>query len=420
MDSLLANYASSDEEEEQQKQQQSSQSKPVSFSSSSSTKAASSLFSSLPQPKSSPLFSSIPQPKQQQQTNKNPVSKTLTSNNFDDHDEEEKESKKPTSNSNKPSSIFSSLPQPKTQTSSQQTLNPLEKTTKRVVQFKPPLPIQSSNFSDDDDEDDEEKERKKRKQAEFFNQSSSVKSFLSSIPAPKSSAALGSGHSSSGSGRRSIIDTEAPASSSVGFGAENEAGTGQDAVNHENYDVGTDQNVDSYANYDQSVENYGNYEAGIDPSYVNYGIDQNVHSGDASSYMNYGGYSSYGDYNGYGDYGQYEAATTTVQEPAMVAESVVRMEGKRGRKEIPTEIVEVKQDELMKNRPSEDKAKLTGIAFGPSYLPVSVKGKPSKLHKRKHQIGSLFFDMKQKEMELAERRAKGLLTKAQTHGKYGW
>ncbi|KDO61948.1 hypothetical protein CISIN_1g0355062mg, partial [Citrus sinensis] len=52
--------------------------------------------------------------------------------------------------------------------------------------------------------------------------------------------------------------------------------------------------------------------------------------------------------------------------------------------------------------------------------PVSVKGKPSKLHKRKHQIGSLFFDMKQKEMELAERRAKGLLTKAQTHGKYGW
>lgn len=50
----------------------------------------------------------------------------------------------------------------------------------------------------------------------------------------------------------------------------------------------------------------------------------------------------------------------------------------------------------------------------------SAKGKPSKLHKRKHQIGSLYFDMKQKEMELAERRARGFLTKAETQGKYGW
>lgn len=50
----------------------------------------------------------------------------------------------------------------------------------------------------------------------------------------------------------------------------------------------------------------------------------------------------------------------------------------------------------------------------------SAKGKPSKLHKRKHQIGSLYFDMKQKEMELSERRAKGMLTKAETQAKYGW
>ncbi|KAL6555555.1 hypothetical protein OROHE_007227 [Orobanche hederae] len=53
-------------------------------------------------------------------------------------------------------------------------------------------------------------------------------------------------------------------------------------------------------------------------------------------------------------------------------------------------------------------------------MPVSTKGKPTKLHKRKHQIGSLYFDMRQKEMELAERRAKGFLTKAQTQAKYGW
>ncbi|OMP08514.1 hypothetical protein COLO4_06397 [Corchorus olitorius] len=63
---------------------------------------------------------------------------------------------------------------------------------------------------------------------------------------------------------------------------------------------------------------------------------------------------------------------------------------------------------------------MTGIAFGPSYQPASTKGKPSKLHKRKHQIGSLLFDMKQKQMELQERRSRGLLTKSQTQAKYGW
>lgn len=50
----------------------------------------------------------------------------------------------------------------------------------------------------------------------------------------------------------------------------------------------------------------------------------------------------------------------------------------------------------------------------------SGKGKPSKLHKRKHQIGSLYHDMRQKEMELAERRSRGLLTKKETQAKYGW
>lgn len=50
----------------------------------------------------------------------------------------------------------------------------------------------------------------------------------------------------------------------------------------------------------------------------------------------------------------------------------------------------------------------------------STKGKPTKLHKRKHQIGSLYFDMRSKEMELAERRSKGFLTKAETQAKYGW
>lgn len=32
---------------------------------------------------------------------------------------------------------------------------------------------------------------------------------------------------------------------------------------------------------------------------------------------------------------------------------------------------------------------------------TKAKAKPTKLHKRKHQIGSLYFDMKHKEMQLA-------------------
>jgi proline-rich protein PRCC len=48
------------------------------------------------------------------------------------------------------------------------------------------------------------------------------------------------------------------------------------------------------------------------------------------------------------------------------------------------------------------------------------KDKPSKLRQRKHQIGSLFYEMKQKEMELVDQHAKGHLSKAETQAKYSW
>ncbi|KAK0572328.1 hypothetical protein LWI29_029880 [Acer saccharum] len=378
MESLLANYASSDEEEEQPK------------------------ITAFPTTKASSLFSSLPQPKQ---LLKNPKTET-----------HQQDSNKPTSNSTKPSSIFNSLPQPKS-------ITPKPSTTKRVVKFMPPI-IKSNSIDDEDndDEDDEEKERNKRKESRYVDQSSSVTSFLSSIPAPKSSSTLGVLPSGSGSGRRSIIETEVPALSSSGLTANSESSTDQNEVNYASYDTGGGQSVGNYANYEagnhQSVENYANYEVGSDQNvgnYVNYnsyhsGIDQNMQSsGDGSSNVNYG------DYNGYGDNGQY-ASASMVQETT----GAVAVPRKRGRNEIPADIVEVNQDELMKNRPREDQAKLTGIAFGPSYQAVSTKGKPSKLHKRKHQIGSLYYDMRQKETELTERRSKGFLTKAQTQAKYGW
>ncbi|XWS52287.1 hypothetical protein CRYUN_Cryun11dG0055200 [Craigia yunnanensis] len=426
MESLLANYASSDDEVEEQQNPQ-----PPSLPSSSSPNVYS-LFSTLPQPKSSSPFASLPQPKQPPKTPIIPVARTNKKEDF----EVPKPSITCTQN---PSNIFSSLPLPKSQTPQQLQQPPNPPNVKRIVQFK--LPINPNNHDDDDDDgedDEEEKERRKRRESQTLAQGPSVKSFLSSIPAPRNSTTLGVAPSS-GSGRRSIIETHVPTSTSATFEDKNEASIDQTAPNYSNYELGTDKNAGNsmnysdYVNYQSSIDqnsgNYGNYELGSDQNlgnYANYSSyqsssDPNAGSIDVATTYGTGNYESFGNYPG-----QYEnnwadgSAATTLPETAGMAEIGVKVKGKRGRNELPTEIVEVKQDELMKNRPREDQVKMTGIAFGPSYQPASTKGKPSKLHKRKHQIGSLFFDMKQKEMELQERRSRGLLTKAETQAKYGW
>ena len=249
MDSLLASYASSEEEEEEEEEE-----------------SKSSPFLSLPKPKSSSLFLSLPQPK----------SKSLNPN--------------PNPNPNP---------------------NHHQHQPKRVVQFHPP--IKSTHHEDDDEDDkDEEKERNRRKESESLAaaQAPSVKSFLSSIPAPKNSMTLGVLSS-----RRSTIEAPQPPAESC----------------------------------------YANYELGS-----HHNLNVNVNMDDQSQYVSSGGESlSYDAIYGsnWGD---------TVSGSSQSA--VVTVLGKRGRKEIPTEeIVEIKQDELMKNRPREDQVKLTGIAFGPSY-----------------------------------------------------
>ncbi|KAF6172923.1 hypothetical protein GIB67_035477 [Kingdonia uniflora] len=79
----------------------------------------------------------------------------------------------------------------------------------------------------------------------------------------------------------------------------------------------------------------------------------------------------------------YDGSMATITHPTMmyaressvVVENVVNMPGigKRRKDVILDDIVEVKQDELMKNRSKEDHAKLTRIAFGPSYQTGSEK-----------------------------------------------
>lgn len=228
-----------------------------------------------------------------------------------------------------------------------------------------------------------------------LSSSNPSKGLASLLPAPKNSLCLAP-NSSDASSRRSILDADVPAISHEGLRSRQEEVSG---------------GSDSYAN---------------SPG-LNLGFTTSTSTNEASTWdpSNGGGGVEYGGYTenwSDGSYaGNWYEGSEMLPEPLSVIPEMEKIGGKRGRSEIPADIVEVKQDELMKNRPRQDQVKLTGIAFGPGYQPVSsAKGKPSKLHKRKHQIGSLYFDMKQKEMELAERRSKGLLTKSETQAKYGW
>nr|XP_043636241.1 uncharacterized protein LOC122607350 [Erigeron canadensis] len=402
MDSLVATYASSSDEEDEQQDIQPKQQNP-------STKSGPNPFTSLPPPKSQ-----------------------------------------------KPTSLFSKLPQPKSEISDPFSVNP--KKPKKVVTFHPPI-IKKPVLDDDEDDDDDDKQVKKDS---FLPQEApSVMAFISSMAAPRNSGSLGSLQTSAGTGRRSILE--------AGVSNSNAGNLGKDSLDNNN--SANSSNVNLYANTVETNVEYASYDYGVGTGHSGYGpaapgSDDNVsysgyenvvtgHSGYGpaapvsddnagySGYENVGtGHSGYGPaapandgnvgysgYEAYSDYGQYESKWVDRSggyvEPevsvAQAIQNVARVPGKRGRNEIPQEVIEVSQDDLMKNRPREDQTKATGIAFGPAYQSTSsTKGKISKMHKRKHQIGTLYFDMKSKEMELAERRSRGFLTKAETHAKYGW
>uniref|UniRef100_A0A7N0R913 Proline-rich protein PRCC n=1 Tax=Kalanchoe fedtschenkoi TaxID=63787 RepID=A0A7N0R913_KALFE len=431
MDSLLATYASSDEDDDACLPRQQSPPDPMPHPQplppSSSSSSASALFTSLPPPKSSSssLFGSIPPPKSCIPPNprapeSQPESSDLTSvsgsgrlfNSLPQPISRVVQTLDQISSGgrgdedlslDKRSGLFPSLPAPKFGDSTGKASLDLP-APKKVVQFKPPAINWArggaNDDEDDDEEDEEEKERKKRRELQSSAEAPTVKSFLASIPAPKHSKAVLGALPTSGSGRRSIVDVDVPSLKQ------------QQKLEEATVSAAVDSNavvVDSQGGY---VDAYESVDAGADSS---------------NWYQPGESYGDYGGYENHGGYGQYESnwidrsGSNLMQETPDVPETMARVMGKRGRSEIPTQIIEVKQDELMKNRPREDQVRATGIAFGPSYQPVSsAKGKPSKLHKRKHQIGSLYFDMKQKETELAERRSRGYLTKAETQAKYGW
>ncbi|OIT29556.1 hypothetical protein A4A49_15419 [Nicotiana attenuata] len=371
MESLFANYASSDEDDEQQ----SHQDKHPQQVHSSNSSNPSVFSSSLPPPKSS---FSLPPPKSQSNTSPTLTTPSAVKQHFEEEDEIP----------DKPSSFFSSLPQPNKSTSSSSSslfsVLPPPKTTplsssdpkpkRKVVQFKPPanpFSVKSNRSVDEDeDEDDEGEKEKQRKRSESFTQTPSVKSFLSSIPAPKNSTSLGV--LGSGSGRRSTIEADVPVPNSA---TSSEVLVSSHTGYNENQQVdgsleSSMRGIGGPTEYSASLGVAGDYSS-------NWGahgyVDPESCANDVTSgYENYPGYdSNSGTYTGYEQYDHNwtDGSSTTASASAITdtAEVALTLPGKRGRKDVPQKFVEVNQDELMKNRPREDQSRLTGIAFGPSY-----------------------------------------------------
>lgn len=387
MDSLLANYASSDDEGDDNPSSELGSKTSTSLTSpnkpSSSLSALpppkslfsnpppapkASLFSSLPPPKTSnstkgSIFSSLPPPKSKEPTklrvfDTNPnrpvkeedpfeeiggevgIDSSLTSSTSifsslpppkssgttifvqeggEFYKQKEKKSTK--------GSVFSSIPAPKLESTNSLRL---EANPKKVVHFTPPI-----NPSYVDDKDDEEEESKKNNSIvePSFNASSNLSSML---PAPKNSLCLAPQSNSSNmfSSRKSNLDTQLPAISTAPVQQPI-----QDEPN-QSYDSNWVGNVAQTAYVETSSSGYT---------------------------MDHGNVENYVGYEGFNWSTDVSVGTSTGASVPMEVHDLGRARGKRGRNEMPLEIVEVNQHELMKNRPRPDQGRLTGSAFGPSY-----------------------------------------------------
>ncbi|CAA6670358.1 unnamed protein product [Spirodela intermedia] len=376
MESLLANYGSSDEEGSGREGEQKKRNPPP--------PPSKPLYGSTrpprPPPPSSPISSSIPPPSRSSSSSSAAANGASSTSLF---------SSLPRPKASPSSSIFSSLPPPKSTPSASSSssssffssLSPPEPSGRKVVQFRPSIDVSLLRAVDIDEDDEESKEKRRKRTLDF-----SSKPLSSIIPAPKNTLCLTA---------LPLSSNEPPAPEQAMTGAFGDQGSYEGQWVGAQSDYGAE-GGDAAASWPSTAGSYGTY----------------------GSYGSYEGYESYEYHAGDWRYGSSAVETVGATE---VLESA-RALGKRWRNAIPSEILEVKQEELVKNRPREDQVKLTGIAFGPSYQPVasSGKGKPSKLHRRKHQIGSLYHDMRQKETELAERRSRGFLTKKETQAKYGW
>lgn len=253
--------------------------------------------------------------------------------------------------------------------------------TKKVVFLKPLW--SSSDLGSDDDDDDGEKKAKAKEESAQVPMSQTL-----SLPPPKHSFGLAA--LPSYAGRRVVVDTDtsAPAAAtatkreSANYG-EKTASLGVDGAPASDYGYfssgcTTDGSSDPYSDVGSEVYgDCGNYNNQEKVQSTSYGEKAAALGVDGAAASDYGYYSSDPHCNvggeGYGGYPQYGSAwgDGAMAAPAPLSNFLVgdgrRNKGKRGRDEVPSEVLEVKQDELVKNRPREDQTRMTGIAFGPAY-----------------------------------------------------
>jgi proline-rich protein PRCC len=394
MDSLLASYASSDDEADEAPPAPATTpaaarggeagAKPAASSSSS---IGGGIFSSLPQPKSAPLFSSLPAPKS------GPTFSAIP----------------PPKSSGNPKRVVQYRPQPIRQPTGDSSDEEEDEAKKRCAKASEAPPAVSagsgpvSSFLPPP------------KHSLGLGAGAGVGARRSAIgTAAPERASLGAAVPAS-----SVANTGAPEKAETGAdddedsedsGSEedmpvpdqqddveqlgSDAGAGQQQ--QQGYDTGVGQ--PQHPGYDAGAGSTSGYEAyAWDPNYyaqygANYVWDPNgnVNYATGEQYAAYGGEHGGGyahphggeHVGGYanvavasygadctGGYGHEAAAATTfppMQDPVLPP-AMGRIGGKRGRNDMPTEIVEVNQEELMKNRPKQDTSKLTGLAFGPSY-----------------------------------------------------
>jgi proline-rich protein PRCC len=396
MDSLLASYASSDDEADEAPPTPATTpaaarggeagAKPAASSSSS---IGGGIFSSLPQPKSAPLFSSLPAPKS------GPTFSAIP----------------PPKSSGNPKRVVQYRPQPIRQPTGDSSDEEEDEAKKRCAKASEAPPAVSAGSGP----------------VSSFLPPPKHSLGLGA----GAGAGVGARRSAIGTAapERASLGAAVPASSVANTGAPEKAETGadddedsedsgseedmpvpdqQDDVEQLGSDAGAGQQQQQgydtgvgqpqHPGYDAGAGSTSGYEAyAWDPNYyaqygANYVWDPNgnVNYATGEQYAAYGGEHGGGyahphggeHVGGYanvavasygadctGGYGHEAAAATTfppMQDPVLPP-AMGRIGGKRGRNDMPTEIVEVNQEELMKNRPKQDTSKLTGLAFGPSY-----------------------------------------------------
>lgn len=457
MDSLLASYGSDDEDEQEEEEEEKVITAPP---------PKVSLFGRLPAPRNSvslpppkvetgskpSLFAALPPPKVQ-----NPNDGTSTSKptflgalpppkveEFDGNPRTLFASLPPPKIEKIDTSLFAALPPPKVEFDSSKVKaepgvisNP--KAKKQSVTFKPPIDVSIL-----EDDDDDWRPSQKKAKAEAPSSTTGGGGLSSLLPAPKHSLGLGStlGTGATSGGRRAAMevatttqDLKPETIARISTTTKNEAQAPEAHVQYDNsaYAVHVKneaQAPEAYYQYDNStyaVDVKSETQASQDQAHY----DNAAHAVDESTayhpqYANEYHDPSYPSQASYADPvaqdwhdPSYPASQASSVDPLAQVLQAQRRRGREDRMPAPN-VIEVKQADLTGGRKlREDQIRTTGIAFGPAYQPSS-KDKGSKIHRRKHQIGTLLQDSKAKEMDLLERRARGNLTKAETQAKYGW